>query len=41
MPDLAALSLNRPDARNALSIDLLAALSSRAGELAQRSGPAR
>ena len=45
MPDLAPLaisapiaplSLSRPDARNALSIDLLAALSARAAELAQR-----
>jgi enoyl-CoA hydratase/carnithine racemase len=33
---IATLSLNRPDARNALSIDLLAALSARADELAQR-----
>ena len=45
MPDLApltisspiaTLSLNRPDARNALSIDLLSALSNRADKLAQR-----
>jgi enoyl-CoA hydratase/carnithine racemase len=45
MPDLAllsisgpiaTLSLSRPDARNALSIDLLANLSARAAELAQR-----
>lgn len=32
----ATLSLNRPDARNALSIDLLAALHARADELAAR-----
>ncbi len=45
MPDLATLtfsgpiatlSLNRPEARNALSIDLLAALNARAAELAAR-----